>query len=184
MFKWERKKNTWGGEKKDLFLYKGNFIPGLCTLFPSPFLFISSVGCHICCGKKAYLTRQAAILQLETFFFCSFFFSQSWEESSASAPFGNCRLYFAIFSLSLSDGDVFSHYSFLFSCLFFFLKKRERWHFLSCSLWVVLMFSLSWTEKKVIKKNNNFKLSSLFSFCDHVRKHIRVPWTKYKTGLY
>lgn len=91
-----KKKNTWGGGQKDLFLYKGNFIPGLCTLFPFPLLF------HFFCGlsymlwkKEAYLTRQAAILQLEIF--CLFVSSQRWEESSASAPFGNCRLYFAIF---------------------------------------------------------------------------------------
>lgn len=39
---------------KDLFLYKGNFIPCLCTLF---FPLISSVGCCVHCGNAYSAVR-------------------------------------------------------------------------------------------------------------------------------
>lgn len=147
-----KKKKTLGAGKKKIYFCTKVILSLACVLCSPPPSFSFLLWAVIYVVEKRLIWRGKRQFYSLKHFFCPFFFSQSWEESSASAPFGNCRLYFAIFCLSLSDGDVFSHYSFLFSCLFFFFKKRERWHFLSCSLWVVLMFSLSWTEKKVIKK--------------------------------
>ena len=111
---WEKRK-----KKKDLFLYKGYFIPCLCLLF---------------CGlsyMEAYLTRQEAI--------------QNFGKRSCFWHLGNRRLFFAISSPSLQDGNVFS------LLLPTYKKKKKRFELLSfvpCGLFNVL----SWTEKKLLKK--------------------------------
>lgn len=96
MFKWKKEKKTL---EKDLFLYKGNFIPCLCTLF-FPF---SSVGCCICCAK-AYSARQETIFRLKMY----------GERSSWLWHLGNCVAFtLPFFNLSLQGGNVF-HYIFVY----------------------------------------------------------------------
>lgn len=65
--------------------------------------------------EKAYLTRRVAISQLGIFFS---FFSVKGEEWWASAALGNCRLSFAISSLSPSRMKM-SALTHFFSCLCF-----------------------------------------------------------------
>lgn len=159
-------------------MYKGNSIPGLCTLFLSPsFSFL--LWAVICCGgKKAYLTRQLAIL----LFFVLFFILSKVRAVISFGTFKQLSPLLCHFQpVAIGWECLFSLiFSFLFFSLSIFLFK---WHFLGCSLWVVSMFSLSWTEKKVIKKK--IKLSSLTGFfvimsentsmcCEQNRKRLTV----------
>lgn len=107
----------------DLFLYKGNFIPCLCTCF-------CFVGCRI---WESLLDEARGNPDLR------------WEKSSFW-HLGNRRLFFAIFSPSLQDGNVF-----FVTFAYFFLK--EIWIFVICSLWVVLRCSfMDKKKKRLIKK--------------------------------
>lgn len=109
-----------GGKKKDLFLYKCNFVPCLCTSFV---LWAVIYG-------KAYSTRQSRFTLREV---------GLWH-------LGNRRLFFAISSPSLQDGNVFS----LLLSIFKKKKKKIEFHRLLC---VVLWCSFMDRKKeKLIKK--------------------------------
>lgn len=110
----EEEKKHFGEEI--LFLYKGNFIPGSCTLLSSPsFSFL--LWAVICCGGKKSLFDEAT----GNFTFLCLFLSQRWEESSASAPLSNCHLYLHFQRVAIGWECLFSLiFSFrFFPCLFF-----------------------------------------------------------------
>lgn len=155
----QRKKNT----EKDLFLYKGNFIPCLCTVLS---LFFCELSYML---WKSLFDEAKGNLLVENL---------RWEEFGLGTlvsvafvlPFSTCRC-----EMGTS--------SFIIICLF--LKRRLN--FVSCSLWVVLMFYLSWTEKKrLLKKILQASSTAAGWFCGMWQKHFysRLDTMKHtKTGF-
>lgn len=123
----QRKKNT----EKDLFLYKGNFIPCLCTVLS---LFFCELSYML---WKSLFDEAKGNLLVENL---------RWEEFGLGTlvsvafvlPFSTCRC-----EMGMSS---FHYYLSIF---------KRRLNFVSCSLWVVLMFYLSWTEKKKLLKKTS-----------------------------
>ena len=103
MFKWkkkekETKKNTW---KKDLFLYKGNFIPCLCTLFFPPFF----------CGPSYTLWKK--LIQQDNFQIENFL--KRWEELVGFGTLVTVSPLLCHFQpVAAKDGNVFFHYIFVY----------------------------------------------------------------------
>lgn len=143
-------------------MYKGNFIPCLCTLF-FPF---SSVGRCICCAK-AYSARQETIFRLKI----------QGERSRWLWHLGNCVAFTLPFSACRRKTGMSSFIIFLS-----IFKEMEFCHlfFVGCSL----MFSIFHGQKKRLLKNS--KVSSAASFCFVLKMHVhsRLGHVKHiKTGF-
>lgn len=125
-------------------MYKGNFIPCLCTLF-FPF---SSVGCCKRCGK-AYSTRQEKYFRLKA----------RCKRSSWLWHLGNCVAFTLPFSTCRCKMGTSSFIIFLS-----IFKEIEFCHlfYVGCSL----MFYLSWTEKVIKKLQSELDLSSHLILCN------------------
>ena len=102
MFKWKKKKKKKKTlEKKVLFLYKGNFIPCLCTVL-SPFLLWAV----IYVVEKAYSTRRFSDWK---------FFKKRWEELVGFGTLVTVSPLLCHFQpVAAKDGNVFFHFIFVY----------------------------------------------------------------------